>query len=54
MEVMAERIDLVIRDLSSDDLHKNSVSFKVPSSLKTLEIAEAVTSCDYFFIYFFK
>ena len=45
---MAESdIDLVFRDLSSDHLHKNSVSFKAPSSLKTLEIAEAVTSCGY-------
>ena len=40
-------IDLVLRDLSSDHLHKNSVSFKAPPSLKTLEIAEAVTSCGY-------
>ena len=46
--VMAESdIDLVFRNLSSDHLHKNSVSFKAPSSLKTLEIAEAVTSCGY-------
>ena len=46
--VMAESdIDLVFRDSSSDHLHKNSVYFKAPSSLKTLEIAEAVTSCGY-------
>ena len=48
MAVMTESdIDLVFRDLSSDHLHKNSVSFKAPSSLKTLEIAETVTSCGY-------
>ena len=40
-------INLVFRDLNSDHLHKNSVSFKARSSLKTLEIAEAVTSCGY-------
>ena len=40
-------IDLVFRDLSSDYLHNNSVSFKAQSSLKTLEIAEAITSCGY-------
>ena len=48
MAVMAESdIDLVFRELCSHHLHKISASFKAPSSLKTMEIAEAVTSCGY-------